>query len=112
MRSDGWTSVWRCYGKPNLRTLHGFARRSTRVWAAFLREALRIKLLRARRRRAGRMVAGFVIMAQARLARRHAGRAVRSDTLLSTVKSSIQRGDFPTCRAAAVRMGGSPCLLL
>ena len=67
-------------------------------------EALRIKLLRARRRRAGagRRVAGFVIMAQARLARRHAGRAVRSDTLLSTVKS-IQRGDFPTRRAAAAR---------
>ena len=70
----------------------------------FLREALRIKLLRARRRRAGRRVAGFVIMAQARLARRHAGRAVRSDTLLSTVKS-IQRGDFkskeeePACAA-------------
>ena len=33
---------------------------------------------------------------------RHAGRAVRSDTLLSTVKS-IQRGDFPTRRAAAAR---------
>ena len=41
-------------------------------------------------------------MAQARLARRHAGRAVRADTLLSTVKS-IQRGDFPTRRAAAAR---------
>ena len=63
------------------------AARRARVRAAFLREALRIKLLRARRRRAGRRVAGFVIMAQARLARRHAGRAVRSDTLLSTVKS-------------------------
>ena len=43
---------------------------------------------------AGRRVAGFVIMAQARLARRHAGRPVRSDTLISTVKS-IQRSDFP-----------------
>ena len=81
----------------------------------FLREALRIKLLRARRRRAGRRVAGFVIMAQARLAQRHAaGRAVRSDTLLSTVKSiqlstvkSIQRGDFPTRRAAAARAAPS-----
>ena len=72
----------------------------------FLREALRIKLLRARRRRAGRRVAGFVIMAQARLARRHAGRAVRSDTLLRTVKS-IQRGDFPTRRAAAARAAPS-----
>ena len=41
-------------------------------------------------------------MAQARLARRHAGRAVRSDTLLSTIKS-IQRSDFPTRRAAAAR---------
>ena len=50
--------------------------------------------------------AGFVIMAQARLARRHAGRAVRSDTLLSTVKS-IQRGDFPTRRAAAARAAPS-----
>ena len=57
------------------------AARRARVRAAFLREALRIKLLRARRRRAGRRVAGFVIMAQARLARRHAGRAVRADTL-------------------------------
>ena len=74
--------------------------------AAFLREALRVKLLRARRRRAGRRVAGFVIMAQARLARRHAGRAVRADTLLSTVKS-IQRGDFPTRRAAAARAAPS-----
>ena len=64
------------------------------------------QLLRARRRRAGRRVAGFVIMAQARLARRHAGRAVRSDTLLSTVKS-IQRGDFPTRRAAAARAAPS-----
>ena len=47
-------------------------------------------------------------MAQARLARRHAGRAprVRSDTLLSTVKS-IQRGDFPTRRAAAARAAPS-----
>ena len=54
----------------------------------------------------GRRVAGFVIMAQARLARRHAGRAVRSDTLLSTVKS-IQRGDFPTRRAAAARAAPS-----
>ena len=62
--------------------------------------------LRARRRRAGRRVTGFVIMAQARLARRHAGRAVRSDTLLSTVKS-IQRGDFPTRRAAAARAAPS-----
>ena len=76
------------------------------VRAAVLREALRIKLLRARRRRAGRRVAGFVIMAQARLARRHAGRAVRSDTLLSTAKS-IQRGDFPTRRAAAARAAPS-----
>ena len=82
------------------------AARRARVRAAFLREALRIKLLRARRRRAGRRVAGFVIMAQARLARRHAGRAVRSDTLLSTVKS-IQRGDFPTRRAAAARAAPS-----
>ena len=45
-------------------------------------------------------------MAQARLARRHAGRAVRADTLLSTVKS-IQRGDFPTRRAAAARVAPS-----
>ena len=84
------------------------AARRARVRAAFRREALRIKLLRARRRRAGRRVAGFVIMAQARLARRHAhaGRAVRSDTLLSTVKS-IQRGDFPTRRAAAARAAPS-----
>ena len=44
--------------------------------------------------------------AQARLARRHAGRAVRSDTLLSTVQS-IQRGDFPTRRAAAARAAPS-----
>ena len=51
-------------------------------------------------------VAGFVIMAQARLARRHAGRAVRSDTLLSTVRS-IQRGDFPTRRAVAARAAPS-----
>ena len=80
-------SVWRCCEKPNLRTLRRFARR-----AAFLREALRIKLLRA----------------QARLARRHAGRAVRSDTLLSTVKvKSIERGDFPTRRAAAARAAPS-----
>ena len=40
------------------------------------------------------------------LTRRHAGRAVRSDTLLSTVKS-IQRGDFPTRRAAAARAAPS-----
>ena len=53
-------------------------------------------------------------MAQARLAprsapRRHAGRrsrAVRSDTLASTVKS-IQRSDFPTRRAAAARAAPS-----
>ena len=45
-------------------------------------------------------------LAQARLARRHAGRAVRSDTLLRTVKS-IQRGDFPTRRAAAARAAPS-----
>ena len=32
----------------------------------------------------------------------HVGYAVRSDTLLSAVKS-IQRGDFPTRRAAAAR---------
>ena len=38
--------------------------------------------------------------------RRHAGRAERSDTLLSTVKS-IQRGDFPTRRAAAARAAPS-----
>ena len=55
------------------------AARRARVRATFLREALRIKLLRARRRRAqGSRVAGFVIMAQARLARRHAGRAAGS----------------------------------
>ena len=89
-----------------MHTLRRFARQGVLVRAAFLREALRIKLLRARRRRAGRRVAGFVIMAQARLARRHAGRAVRSDTLLSTVKS-IQRGDFPTRRAAAARAAPS-----
>ena len=45
-------------------------------------------------------------MAQARLAWRHAGRTVRSDTLLGTVKS-IQRGDFPTRRAAAARAAPS-----
>ena len=45
-------------------------------------------------------------MAQARLARHHAGRAVRSDTLLRTVKS-IQRGDFPTRRAATARAAPS-----
>ena len=82
------------------------AARRARVRAAFLREALRIKLLRARRRRAGRRVAGFVIMAQARLARRHAGRAVRSDTLLRTVKS-IQCGAFPTRRAVAAHAAPS-----
>ena len=98
-------SAWRCCERPNLHTLRRFARRGARARAAVLREALRIKLLRARRRRAGRRVAGFVIMAQARLARRHAGRAVRSDTLLRTVKS-IQRGDFPT-RAAAARAAPS-----
>ena len=107
MRSGGWMSAWRCCEKPNLHTLRRFARRGARACGrAFLRKALRIKLLRARRRRAGRRVAGFVIMAQARLARRHAGRAVRSDTLLSTVKS-IQRGDFPTRRAAAARAAPS-----
>ena len=42
----------------------------------------------------------------ARLARRHAGRTVRSDTLLGTVKS-IQRGDFPTRRAAVARAAPS-----
>ena len=46
------------------------------------------------------------MMAQARLARRHAGRAVRSDTLLRTVKS-IQCGAFPTRRAAAARAAPS-----
>ena len=106
MRSGGWMSAWRCSEKPNLHTLRRFARRGARVRAAFLREALRIKLLRARRRRAGRRVAGFVIMAQARLARRHAGRAVRADTLLSTVQS-IQRSHFPTRRAAAARAAPS-----
>jgi hypothetical protein len=40
-------------------------------------------------------VVGFVIMAQTRLAQRHAGRPARSDTLLSTV-TSIKRSDFPT----------------
>ena len=106
--AQSWMSAWRCCEKPKMHTSRRFERRGARarVRAAFLREALRIKLLRARRRRAGRRVAGFVIMAQARLARRHAGRAVRSDTLLSTVKS-IQRGDFPTRRAAAARAAPS-----
>ena len=101
MRSDGWTSrcgLWAVALVREAKLAHFswlFARRGAaraHVRAAFLRQALRIKLLRARRRRASRRVAGFVIMAQARLARRHAGRPVRSDTLISTVKS-IQRSD-------------------
>ena len=48
-----------------------------------------------------------VIMAQARLrSAPRRSRSVRSDTLLSTVKS-IQRGDFPTRRAAAARAAPS-----
>ena len=74
------------------------------LWVGALRRRLpELSILLAL---AGRRVAGFVIMAQARLARRHAGRAVRADTLLSTVKS-IQRGDFPTRRAAAARAAPS-----
>ena len=47
-------------------------------------------------------------MAQARLARRPTpvAQCAGSDTLLSTVKS-IQRGDFPTRRAAAARAAPS-----
>ena len=54
---------------------------------------------------------GFVIMAQARLARRHAGRAVRSDTLLTQhgEEHSAQRlGLHPSRRAAAAAARAAP----
>ena len=82
------------------------AARRARVRAAVLREALRRKLLRARWGRARRRVSGFVVMAKARLAQRQVARAVRADTLLSTVQS-IQRSHVPTRRAAAARAASS-----
>ena len=60
---------------------------------------------RARWGRARRRVSGFVVMAKARLAQRQVARAVRADTLLSTVQS-IQRSHFPTRRAVAA--GAAP----
>ena len=94
-------------GRPGL----GDCRKTLRAGAYCARTCCRAAAREpARLPRGVRSIWDTVIMAQARLARRHAGRAVRSDTLLSTVKS-IQRGDFPTRRAAAVRaVDPAPCV--
>ena len=109
MRSDGWTSAWRCCEKPNLRTLRRFARRGARACGRPF--CARPSGSSCSGRGGGVQAAGSQASSSWRRraslgATPVAGRAVRSDTLLSTVKS-IQRGDFPTRRAAGARAAPS-----
>ena len=78
--------IWNPWGVKSL---------STATLSAPVSPPLCTSLLRARWARARDLVSGFVVMAKARLAQRPVARAVRADTLLSTVQS-IQRSHVPT----------------